>query len=289
MSTNIAKSPATLRVTRLIKAPRERVFAAWTTPQDIMKWFGPETCRVLSAKVDLSVGGEYHIRVKSEQMASKPELNCPSGELELRGVYREVKRPSRLVYTWNWKGAEAVEFGETLVTVDFLERNGFTEVQITHDRLPTAEQRENHSHGWNGCLDKLEKQMAEHSESETACGQVGTFCWNELLASETSGAAKFYTQLFGWKTADFPGGMNYTLFKQGEDRVAGLMQRPHENAPPHWLAYVQVENVDATVKRITSLGGKMIIPGMDIPTVGRIAVFQDPQGAALGVFQPARA
>jgi len=53
-----------------------------------------------------------------------------------------------------------VEFGETLVTVDFLDRNGFTEVQITHDRFPNAEVRDRHDHGWNGCLDKLEKLAA---------------------------------------------------------------------------------------------------------------------------------
>ncbi len=98
----------------------------------------------------MRAGGEYHIRVKSAE----------SGELDLRGVYREVNPPARLVYTWNWKGNPQVEFGETLVTVDFLNRKGFTEVQITHDRFPSTDVRDRHDHGWNGCLDKLEKQMA---------------------------------------------------------------------------------------------------------------------------------
>jgi uncharacterized protein YndB with AHSA1/START domain len=53
-----------------------------------------------------------------------------------------------------------VEFGETLVTLDFLDRKGFTEVQITHDRFPNAEVRDRHDHGWSGCLDKLEKLAA---------------------------------------------------------------------------------------------------------------------------------
>ena len=53
-----------------------------------------------------------------------------------------------------------MEFGETLVTVDFLDRNGFTEVQITHDRFPNTDVRDRHDHGWNGCLDKLEKLAA---------------------------------------------------------------------------------------------------------------------------------
>ena len=76
-----------LRVTRLIKAPRERIFEAWTTPADILKWFAPETCQILSAKVNLRPGGDYHFRVKSEKM----------GEVKLDGLFREVNRPSKLV------------------------------------------------------------------------------------------------------------------------------------------------------------------------------------------------
>ena len=78
--------------------------------------------------------------------------------MEVSGVYREIKRPAKLVYTWSWEPKK--DFGESVVTVDFLDKEGFTEVQITHDRLPNGEAREKHSHGWNGCLDKLEKEMA---------------------------------------------------------------------------------------------------------------------------------
>ena len=154
MSTNV-EAVATLRVTRLIKAPRERVFTAWTSPDEIKKWFGPETCEVLAAKVDLRIGGEYHFRVRSGGDCAGQAAAPVKAEMDLRGVYREIKRPGRLVYTWNWEGDPRMEFGESLVTVDFLDKEGFTEVQITHDRLPTPEQRDAHSHGWNGCLDKL--------------------------------------------------------------------------------------------------------------------------------------
>lgn len=140
--------PISLKVSRLIKAPRERVFAAWITPSDIMKWFGPETCQPLSAKIDARVGGEYHFRIKTETM----------GEIDLRGVYREVKSPSRLVFTWKGVNCNAeMEQGETLVTVDFVDRSGSTEVQISHDLFPNVEARDQHEYGWNGCLDKLEK------------------------------------------------------------------------------------------------------------------------------------
>ena len=148
---------ATLRVTRLIKAPRDRVFAAWTNPDDIYKWFGPETCKVLSARIDLRVGGEYRFRVNSPGCAQEAG-KATEQVMEVFGVYREIKKPSRLVYTWTWEPKD--EFGESVVTVDFVDKEGFTEVQLTHDKLPTAESRERHGHGWNGCFDKLERLLA---------------------------------------------------------------------------------------------------------------------------------
>jgi len=167
MSTKVAQDTNALRVTRLIKAPRERVFAAWTTPEDITKWFGPGTCRMLSAVVDLRVGGEYRFRVNSPECA---ENGAGKGEaanvMEVCGVYREITRPARLVYTWSWEPRQ--DFGESLVTVDFLDKEGFTEVRLTHERLPNAEQRDKHSHGWNGCLDKLEKQLAPADDGPSA-------------------------------------------------------------------------------------------------------------------------
>jgi predicted enzyme related to lactoylglutathione lyase/uncharacterized protein YndB with AHSA1/START domain len=281
MSTKVAPV-TTLRVTRLIKAPRERVFAAWTTPEDIVNWFGPDTCKVLSAKVDLRVGGQYHFRVKGQDCNTAQD----KGEMDLRGTYTEIKKPARLVYTWQWHGDPAIEFGETLVTVDFLDKEGFTEVQIIHDRFPNEEVSGKHNHGWNGSLDKLERQLSAASSAGESFPETGEFCWNELLVSNPAAAAKFYTQLFGWRTEEMPGGMNYTIFKQNGTNVGGLMAKPNEQAPPHWLAYVKVDHVDASATKARELGARILMPPTDIPTVGRIAVFQDPQGAPLGLFQP---
>jgi predicted enzyme related to lactoylglutathione lyase len=135
---------------------------------------------------------------------------------------------------------------------------------------------------------RKQKTTTPASEGQGNCPQTGSFCWNELLASDTAGAAKFYGQLFGWQAVEFPGPMKYSLLKQDGRDIGGLMQRPMENVPPHWLAYVKVENVDASFKKATTLGAKTLMPPMDIPDIGRIAVFQDPQGAALGIFQPAK-
>ena len=272
---NTTSPDATLRVTRLIKAPRERVFAAWTNPDEVMKWFGPATCQALSVKIDLRVGGAYHVRVKTETF----------GELDVRGVYREVKAPSRLVYTWSWQGNAMMEFGESVVTVDFLDKDGATEIQITHDLLPSAEHRENHGEGWNGCLDKLEKQLSGCQGQPPA---PGNFIWNELITSDVAAAGGFYGGLFGWKTEAMPmPGMNYTLFKQGDKSIGGMMAPMQGGVPPHWLPYVTVSDADGCARLAGQLGGKVILPPFDVPEVGRIAVFQDPQGATVGILQPA--
>ncbi len=264
----------TLVVKRLFKAPRERLFSAWTKSDELVKWFGPETCRALSAKLDVRAGGEYHIRIRSEIM----------GEADLRGIYREVTPPSRLAFTWQWSGNANLQFGETLVSVDFLTLDSGTDVHITHERLPNAEVRDDHTHGWNGCLDKLARVLGLPCQQRP---QLGSFCWNELLSSNVEAATGFYKQLLDWQAAAFPlEGMQYTLFKKNDTNVAGLMKLPKPEVPPHWLAYVLVEDVDATARNAPTLAGKVLNPPFDVPTVGRIAIIQDPQGAVFGVFKP---
>ena len=279
MNTNVAPV-ATLRVTRLIKAPRERVFAAWTTPEEIMKWFGPDGCKVLSAKVDLRTGGQYRIRVEG----------CENnGRMAVSGVYREIKAPSRLVYTWSWTDeseAETSEPVDTLVTVDFLDKEGFTEVQITHDRFPNSDMRDRHSHGWTGTLEKLDRLLA----CAQARPEPGSFGWNDLLAADPATAGAFYGQLFGWKAEKVPGiaGVEYQVFKIDDRMIGGMTRRPNPQAPPSWLAYVIVENVNASTERAAKLGAHVCMPPTDIPDVGRIAVITDPEGVPLGMFQPGR-
>ena len=269
--------PVGLEVKRLIKAPRERVFAAWTTPDDIMKWFGPASCHALSAQVDLRVGGEYRIR----------SMTDPYGELEVIGEFRVVTPPSKLVYTWKWKEAPMNAIGETLVTVDFSEVNGWTEVRLRHEGFPSAEARDQHTHGWTGCLDKLEKTF-DATASGSGCAATNEFAWNELLSQDVAGSAAYYTKLFGWQTEKFGPNADYTLFKAGTSQVGGLMKMMNPSALSQWLAYVSVASCDLSVKSAKDLGGTICLEPTDIPTVGRIAVVTDPQGAMFGLFQPAK-
>jgi predicted enzyme related to lactoylglutathione lyase len=115
----------------------------------------------------------------------------------------------------------------------------------------------------------------------------GKFSWNELLTTDPEGAKEFYGKLFGWTTQDWPmDGFNYAIVKAGDTDVGGIMPIPPQatGTPPIWGAYVTVDDIDATAALAEKLGGKVCIPPTDIPTVGRFAVIQDPQGAMLSAI-----
>ena len=117
--------------------------------------------------------------------------------------------------------------------------------------------------------------------------QQGAFSWFELMTSDVDGAKNFYSSLFGWDTEDMPmGDMNYTVVKAGDESIGGLMpiSPQAEGSPPNWGVYVTVDDVDATARKAEELGGKVLMPPTDIPTVGRFCVLQDPQGAVISAI-----
>jgi hypothetical protein len=114
----------------------------------------------------------------------------------------------------------------------------------------------------------------------------GRFCWNELVTNNVPAAKKFYAQLLGWKTQPFGKGVEYTLFKKGRDSTGGMMKCPKPGNPAQWIPYVFVDDVDAAVKKTAKLRGKVAVPPFEVPTVGRIAILVDPQGAAFGIIKP---
>jgi len=124
----------------------------------------------------------------------------------------------------------------------------------------------------------------------------GTLCWNELSTRDTDKAAAFYTAVFGWeaKTSSTEGGegggdpgMAYTEFQVDGRSIAGMMammpDMPAE-VPSHWLVYFAVDDCEAAVAKVTAAGGKVVTPPMDISSVGRFSVVQDPQGAVFAVI-----
>lgn len=116
----------------------------------------------------------------------------------------------------------------------------------------------------------------------------GTFCWNELATTDAEAAKKFYTELLGWtlKKSDAVGMEYNEIAIGGGQQFGGLYQMTPEfgDAPSHWMAYVAVDDVDASARRVEELGGKVCVPPTDIPNTGRFCVITDPTGATISLI-----
>ncbi len=145
---------ATLILKRMLNTTPERAFRAWTTAEHIKQWMRPEPgMEVPLASMDLRVGGKFRIQMKQ-----------PDGEFfTAAGVFKDVKAPERLVYTWDWeKDGSGTEFGElegkpSLITVEFLKRGEQTEMVLTHSRFATIGSRDSHAQGWDRGLESFAK------------------------------------------------------------------------------------------------------------------------------------
>jgi predicted enzyme related to lactoylglutathione lyase len=123
--------------------------------------------------------------------------------------------------------------------------------------------------------------------------KIGRNVWFDLMTPDMEGSKRFYSEAIGWRTEQWKDGdpkMPYTMWLVGETPMGGLMPLPDEakrmGAPPMWMAYTTVEDVDATMKRVVSLGGSVNMPAFDVHKAGRMAYVADPQGAAFAVFAP---
>ncbi|MDE2368472.1 MAG: VOC family protein [Burkholderiales bacterium] len=120
----------------------------------------------------------------------------------------------------------------------------------------------------------------------------GAFSWCELSTSDPKAAAAFYGEVFGWKISEMGAEMGgYRVVAiggspDGQGAVGGITAFPPgaPPMPPHWGSYVTVAQVEPVLARCAELGGKTLVPAMDIPGVGRMAVMQDPQGAVLSII-----
>ena len=138
---------------RTFSAPRERVFAAWTDPEQLAQWFGPVGYRAEVLEMDVRVGGRYRIGFRPE---TATELDA-----HVYGTFLEVAPPERLRYTWVWEEQDA--FPDTVVTVTFIDKGDETEVALSHERLPNAEECERHREGWTSTLTKLPPVLEKKS------------------------------------------------------------------------------------------------------------------------------
>ena len=118
---------------------------------------------------------------------------------------------------------------------------------------------------------------------------LGRPVWYELMTTDMKAAEAFYRTVIGWKAEPFDGaGQPYTAFTPaGGTSIAGMLTKPAEvKAPPFWAMYVAVPNLDEAVAKITRLGGKTHTDVIEIPSIGRMRLMMDPQGAAFYIIQP---
>lgn len=140
-----------LTMRRTFDAPRALVFRAWTEPQHLAQWSCPRGFTMIENRGELRVGGAFFAWMRS-----------PQGEdHRMRGVYREIMAPERLVFTHAWLDARGAPGPETLVTVTLAERNGRTEMTFHQGIFDSVASRDGHEQGWTSCFELLVELLAK--------------------------------------------------------------------------------------------------------------------------------
>ena len=148
---HLEKNALTIR--RLINAPRQRVFDAWTEPEHLKNWWHTDpNWSAEIVEVDFRVNGTYRLGMRD------PQQDAP---FVCGGRFVEIDPPSKVAYTWAWESS-GMDVGETLVTVEFIDKGPATELVLTHDRFPNAEAAAEHSKGWTGCINVFVGHVESH-------------------------------------------------------------------------------------------------------------------------------
>jgi uncharacterized protein YndB with AHSA1/START domain len=130
---------------RTYRAPRQRVFDAWTKPQLAAKFLGPGDVTVPEVEMDVRQGGTYRI-----------VMLMPDGERYIvTGTYREVRAPERLSMTWRWTEDNPADEYDSLLTLEFNEVPDGTELVLKHEQLATVASRDRHADGWGKIMEEL--------------------------------------------------------------------------------------------------------------------------------------
>jgi uncharacterized protein YndB with AHSA1/START domain len=138
-----------LETERVLPAPREEVFAAFTDPEQLARWWGPEGFSVPSLRFEPRLGESYRI-----------EMQPPDGDpFSLTGEFRRVEPPARLDYTFVWEDPDPDDV-ETLVALSFRDLGDSTAVSLTQGPFETEARRALHRDGWRDCFERLERLLA---------------------------------------------------------------------------------------------------------------------------------
>ncbi|MBX3363315.1 MAG: SRPBCC domain-containing protein [Phycisphaeraceae bacterium] len=128
-------------VTRVIAAPRELVWLAWTDPLQTAKWFCPRECAVTEYHADVRLGGGYRV-----------EMVCNGSSHRAFGTYLEIRPVERLVFTHQWHEPDAPE---TVVEVEFTEVSGCTRITLRQSGLGSDSSAKGHESGWASAIEHL--------------------------------------------------------------------------------------------------------------------------------------
>ena len=138
-----------LRIVRVVHAPCAAVFDAWVNPQRLRSWWGPPGITVIAVRGHLCVGGEYRIAMET----------ADGDPVELVWTFRDISRPSRLVYDWRWTVGAGEPREQSCVTIAFRDLGDRTEIELTHTGIVGDAVRNSHAAGWIGCLDGLDTMV----------------------------------------------------------------------------------------------------------------------------------
>jgi uncharacterized protein YndB with AHSA1/START domain len=132
---------------RRLKAQPEKVYQAWTKPEQMTQWWGaPDTTKPAVAETDLRVGGRFRVSFWGNNQQNT-----------VSGVYREVVPNRKLCFSWAWQSTPE---RESLVTIELSPVTEGTMLTLTHEQFYDEAARDNHSRGWNASLDRLEALLA---------------------------------------------------------------------------------------------------------------------------------
>lgn len=143
----LATKPS-LTLVRRLKASPAKVFAAWTTPEMMVRWFGPHTCDIRSAEADVRVGGSYRVVMVEKDGSDVHDVS---------GTYLEVEQDRKLVFTWAWI---TMPERASLVSVTIRPIEEGAELTLFHSQFADEAARDGHNHGWSESLEKLESLLA---------------------------------------------------------------------------------------------------------------------------------
>src|SRR5689334_8774264 len=139
----MATNPS-LILKRRLKAPPQKVFQAWTQPEQMTRWWGRSSAREPVAETDVRVGGHFRVQFLGEQ-----------GEHHsVSGIYREIEADRRLVLSWAWQSTPE---RQSQVIVDLKPDGDGTLLTLTHEQFFDQKACDDHRGGWMVALDKMEK------------------------------------------------------------------------------------------------------------------------------------